>query len=171
MASPVTPSQLPLPQPWLLPASQPGCPVSHHDQAQRSEHPSLQSPQGLGIPAFPSSILSPTELKIPLQAFPQRCPKDPTRNLQPLALRYLSPSMGSLMCKLKEGFEFELTLDAIHCRKRLGQLCGASLKRRGVLSQLWARKALTLWLPPWLSWKWSALQEMLAPHLALPKES
>lgn len=170
MASPLTPSRPLLPQPWLLPASQPGCPVSHHDQAQRSEHPLLQSPQGLGIPAFPSGILSPMELKIPLQAFPQRCPKGPKRSLRSLALRYLLLT-GSVMCRLKEGLEFELILDAIHRRKRLGQLCIEPQKRRGLWSQLWARKALTLWLPSWLSRQWSALQEMLAPHLALPKKN
>lgn len=89
MASPLTPSRPLLPQPWLLPASQPGCPVSHHDQAQRPEQPLLQSPQDLGIPAFPSGILPPLGVKTPLQAFPWRCPKHPRRNPQLPALRYL----------------------------------------------------------------------------------
>jgi hypothetical protein len=126
---------------------------------------------GLGDTSFPLRHPVPhgtqdfsASLSIEMSKGPQEEPPVPCSQV-------LVSSTGSLKCKLKEGLEFELLLDAIHCRKRLGQLCGASQKRRGLSSQLWARKALSLWLLPWLSRKWSALQEMLALYLAPPKES
>jgi hypothetical protein len=86
----------------------------------------LQPPQGLGIPVLPYSILPLLELRSPQEA-PQkalsgRCPKDPRRNFQHLASRYLVWVEGS-RCRLGKGLGFVLFLNAIHSRRRLGKLC------------------------------------------------
>lgn len=79
----------------------------------------LQSPQGLGIPAFPSGILPLMEVKIPQQAFPWRHAKDPRRNLQSLAVRYFICLVEGRR-KLREGLGFGLILNVIQSQEESG---------------------------------------------------
>lgn len=91
---------------------------------------------GLGDTSFPlrhpvhhGTQDSPASLSIEMSKGSQEEPPAPCSQVH-ISL------MGSLKCKLKEGLEVELILDAIHSRKRLRQLCRASQKRRGLLGRL-----------------------------------